>query len=319
MVGGEILPQTSNPQKEEEQKIKNMDEEEEQKIKNMDLRCPVPYEEIHREALTTLYPDLFEGLRFDFKGINQRFSLSPAVLTEPKEGSETIICTSYYESGANFLDSRLMIAARVMADGKLNASLKCDLTKDLALKANAQFSQAQCHGMVSFDYKGEHSRTHLQLGNGALVGANYIQGIDSRIRLPSITPCLSLGSQVFWGGQHRKPATGIGARFDNDKMIVGWNTASTGMFAFSYVQKVSGKVSVAFDNMYNYKSGEETMSVGCDCVFKQCRLRGKIDSNGRVSGFLEQQLNKGLNFVFSAVVDAKRKDSRFGFGLSVGR
>ncbi|MCL7046237.1 hypothetical protein MKW94_027689 [Papaver nudicaule] len=298
---GEKLPQTTDPPKEFQK--------EEEKIKNTDLPCPVPYEEIHREVLTTLYPDLFEDLRFDFKGINQSFSLSPAMLTDPKEASETIICTSYYESVANFLDSHLMLATRVMADGKLNASLKCNLTKEL-------------RSIVSFDYKDEHSRTHLQLGNG---------GIDSRIWLPlgddallgasyikSITPGLSLGSQVFLGGQHRKPALSLGARFDNDKMVVSWNTTSTGMVAFSYVQKVSGKVSLAFDNMYNYKSGEETMSVGCDCVFTKCRLRGKIDSNGCVAGFLEQQLdNKGLNFVFSAVIDTKRKDSRFGFGLSV--
>ncbi|MCL7039021.1 hypothetical protein MKW94_028314 [Papaver nudicaule] len=253
--GGEILPQTTNPPKENQKK-------EDEKIKIQTFL-----------ALFPLYPDLF-------KGINQRFSLSPAVLTDPKEASETIICTSYYESGANFLDSRLMLAARVMADGKLN------------------FSQAQCHGMVSFDYKDEHSRTHLQLGNGALSGAPYIQddALLGASYIKSITPGLSLDSQVFWGGQHRKPAVGVGGRFNNDKMV-----------------------SVAFDKMYNYMSGEDTMSVGCEIVFKQCRLRGKMDSNGRVAGFLEQQLSKGRNFVFSAEVDTKRKDSRFGFGLSLGK
>lgn len=34
----------------------------------------------------------------------------------------------------------------------------------------------------------------------------------------------------------------------------------------------------------------------------QCRLRGKIDSNGCVAAFLEERLNMGLNFILSAEV-----------------
>ncbi|CAH2041094.1 unnamed protein product [Thlaspi arvense] len=33
-----------------------------------------------------------------------------------------------------------------------------------------------------------------------------------------------------------------------------------------------------------------------------CRLRGKIDSNGCTAAFLEERLNMGLNFILSAEV-----------------
>ncbi|KAL6527394.1 hypothetical protein OROGR_016484 [Orobanche gracilis] len=36
----------------------------------------------------------------------------------------------------------------------------------------------------------------------------------------------------------------------------------------------------------------------------ECRLRGKIDSNGVVTAFLEERLNMGLNFILSAKVGA---------------
>lgn len=36
--------------------------------------------------------------------------------------------------------------------------------------------------------------------------------------------------------------------------------------------------------------------------FLQCRLRGKVDSNGCVAAFLEERLNMGLNFILSAEV-----------------
>nr|DAD19977.1 TPA_asm: hypothetical protein HUJ06_021440 [Nelumbo nucifera] len=62
-------------------------------------------------------------------------------------------------------------------DGKLNARMKCDLTDNLSLKANAQLTNEphMSHGMVNFVYKGKDFRTQFQLGNGALFGASYIQ------------------------------------------------------------------------------------------------------------------------------------------------
>ncbi|MBA0788350.1 hypothetical protein Gotri_000131 [Gossypium trilobum] len=78
--------------------------------------------------------------------------------------------------------------------------------------------------------------------------------------------------------------------------------ASTGMVALSYVQKVSEKVSLASDFMYNYMSKDVTASVGYDYILRQCRLRGKIDSNGCTTAFLEERLNMGLNFILSAEV-----------------
>ncbi|CAI0415365.1 unnamed protein product [Linum tenue] len=206
---------------------------------------------------------------------------------------------------------QLMLIGRVLTDGRLTARVKCDLTDDLSLKANAQLSNEpnMSHGMVNFDYKGKDYRTQLQLGDGSLFGASYIQ---------SITPHLSMGGEVFWAGQHLKSGVGYAARYENDKMVATGQVASTGMVAMSYVQKVSEKVSLATDFMYNYLSRDVTASVGYDYILRQARLRGKLDSNGCASAFLEERLNMGLNFVLSAEIDHKKSDYKFGFGLTVG-
>ncbi|VVA24085.1 PREDICTED: mitochondrial [Prunus dulcis] len=290
---------------------------EDEKVDYFNLPCPIPYEEIHREALMSLKPELFEGMRFDFtKGLNQRFSLSHSVFMGPMEvpsqSPETIkIPTAHYEFGANFIDPKLMLFGRIMTDGRLNARVKCDLSENLTLKANSQLTNEphMSHGMVNFDYKGKDYRSQFQLGNGALFGANYIQ---------SVTPHLSLGGEVFWAGQHRKSGIGYAARYNTDKMVATGQVASTGMVALSYVQKVSEKVSLASDFMYNYMSRDVTASFGYDYILRQCRLRGKIDSNGTVAAFLEERLNMGLNFVLSAEIDHRKKDYKFGFGLTVG-
>ncbi|KAB5526541.1 hypothetical protein DKX38_020388 [Salix brachista] len=325
----------------------------------LNLPCPIPYEELHREALSSclaivilammswlvlskveqilsflflfwifflkeevfdpvsLKPEYFEGMRFDFtKGLNQKFSLSHSVMMGPMEipsqSSEAIkIPTAHYEFGANFIDQKTMLIGRVLTDGRVNARVKCDLTDDLALKANAQLTNEphMSHVMLNFDYKGKDYRSQLQLGNGALFGASYIQ---------SVTPHMSLGAEVFWAGQHRKSGVGYAGRYETDKMVAAGQVASTGLMALSYVQKVSEKVSLATDFMYNYLSKDVTASVGYDYALRQARLRGKIDSNGCTSAFLEERLNMGLNFVLSAELDHKKKDYKFGFGLTVG-
>ncbi|CAL9099319.1 unnamed protein product [Musa textilis] len=288
-----------------------------EKVDWLNLPCPVPFEEIQREALMSLKPELFEGLRFDFtKGINQTFALSHSVfmgsMEVPSQSSDIIkVPTAHYEFGANFLDPKLMLIGRILTDGRLNARVKCDLTDNLTLKINAQLTNEPhfSQGMFNFDYKGRDFRSQFQIGNNAFYGANYIQ---------SVSPHLSLGSEVFWLGHQRKSGIGFAARYNTDKMVTTGQVASTGIVALSYVQKVSEKVSLASEFMYNHMTRDVTSSFGYDYILRQCRLRGKLDSNGVVAAFLEERLNMGVNLLLSAEIDHWKKDYKFGFGMTVG-
>ncbi|KMZ58667.1 Mitochondrial import receptor subunit TOM40 [Zostera marina] len=287
------------------------------RVDYLNLPCPVPFEEIQREALMSLKPDLFEGMRFDFtKGLNQNFALCHSVFmgsTEhPSQSGDIVkVPSSNYEFGANFLDPKLMLVGRLGTDGRLNGRVKCDLTENLILKINASLTNEPHYsqGMFNFDYKGKDFRSQFQIGNNAFYGANYIQ---------SVSPHLSLGTEIFWLGHQRKSGIGFAARFNTDKWVGTAQVANTGIVALSYVQKVSEKVSLASDFMYNHMSGDVTSSFGYDYILRQCRLRGKIDSNGTVAAFLEERLNMGVNFILSAEIDHRKKDYKFGFGMTVG-
>jgi mitochondrial import receptor subunit TOM40 len=163
--------------------------------------------------------------------------------------------------------------------------------------------------MFSFDYKGKDFRSQFQLGNNAFYGGNYIQ---------SVTKNLSLGTEAFWLGQQRKSGVGFVARYDTKKMVATGQIATTGLVSLSYVQKVSEKVSLASDFMYNHMAKDVTASFGYDYMLRQCRLRGKIDTNGVVSALLEERLTPGVNFVLSAELDHWKKDYKFGFGMVLG-
>ncbi|XP_010508334.1 PREDICTED: mitochondrial import receptor subunit TOM40-1 [Camelina sativa] len=306
----DLLPPLTAAQVDDKTKV-------DEKVDYSNLPSPVPYEELHREAFMSLKADNFEGLRFDFtKALNQKFSLSHSVMMGPTEvpsqSAETIkIPTAHYEFGANYFEPKLMLIGRVMTDGRLNARLKADLTDKLIVKANAQITNEPhlSHAMFNFDYMGSDYRAQLQLGNSALIGATYIQSVTNR---------LSLGGEVFWAGVPRKSGIGYAARYESDKMVATAQVASTGAVVMNYVQKISEKVSLATDFMFNYFSRDVTASVGYDYILRQSRVRGKIDSNGVASALVEERLSMGLNFLLSAELDHKKKDYKFGFGLTVG-
>ncbi|XP_076957249.1 mitochondrial import receptor subunit TOM40-1-like [Bidens hawaiensis] len=285
----------------------------------MKLPCPVPYEEIHREAIMSLKAEHFEGMRFDFiKGLNQRFSVSHSILMGPTEipfqSAETIkVPTAHYDFGANFIDPRVIDTFwKVMTNGRVNGGVRCDLSENLTMRANAQLTSepGMSHGLFNFDYKGSDYRSQLKFGNGALLGASYFQ---------SMTPHLSLGGEVSYDGEHRKSGVGYAARYNMDKMVAVGQVANTGNVALSYVQKVSKRyLSLASDLIYSHTLKDITASFGYDYRLHQCRLRGKIDSNGCIYAFLEEKLNVGLKFILSAELDHKKKDYKFGFGLTAG-
>jgi mitochondrial import receptor subunit TOM40 len=97
-----------------------------------------------------------------------------------------------------------------------------------------------------------------------------------------VTPALSVGGEAFWLGAQRKSGVGVAARLADDACVATAQLASTGLVSLTYVHKVSDKVSLASDFMYNWNSREATASVGYDYILRQCRLRARVDSHGSV-------------------------------------
>jgi mitochondrial import receptor subunit TOM40 len=94
--------------------------------------------------------------------------------------------------------------------------------------------------------------------------------------------------------------------------------ATTGIVALSYHQKVSEKAGVAADFLFNPNAGESIASVGYDYMFRNSRLRGTVDSHGKVAAFLEETLVPGIKLLLSGELDHFRQDHKFGFGMTVG-
>ena len=78
------------------------------------------------------------------------------------------------------------------------------------------------------------------------------------------------------------------------------------------------QLSLATDFLWNWHGREATASFGYDYMVRQCRLRGKVDTDGKVGALLEERINVGVNFVLSAEIDHPKKDYKFGFGMTLG-
>ncbi|KAJ0582975.1 putative eukaryotic porin/Tom40 [Helianthus annuus] len=71
------------------------------------------------------------------------------------------ILTAHYAFGANFMLPKLMLFGRVLTDGRVNSGLKCDLSDNLSMNADAQLT-SELHisnGKFNIDYKGTDYRT----------------------------------------------------------------------------------------------------------------------------------------------------------------
>ena len=224
----------------------------------------------------------------------------------PSQGAQTIkIPASSYEFGAILVDGPTMMIGKIFTDGRLTGRIKYDVSPDLSLKLQTQLTKEEGYSqaMLDIDSKGSDWQGQVKLGNGGFYGANYIQ---------SVTPTLSLGGEAFWLGAQRKSGVGFAGRHATDAHVASAQVASTGLVSLTYVQKVGEKCALASDFMYNWHSREATASCGYDYMLRNCRLRGRVDSNGSVAAFLEERLNVGVNFVLSAEIDHAKKDYKFG-------
>lgn len=266
----------------------------------------------------SLKPDLFEGLRFDLtKPLNNNFALSHSIFmgnvdVPTANGQVVKMPLGTYEFGANLVtnDGNLMLG-RVTSDGRLTGRVKYDLTNMASLKSQFQMSneQGMSQGMFDLDLKGADWNGQLKLGTSQFYGANYFQ---------SVTPNLSMGGEIFYLAEQRRSGIGLAARYATDSSISTAQVANTGLISLSYLQKVNEKVSLVSDFMYNSNAREASASFGYDYVLRQCRLRGRLDTDGKIAAFLEERVNVGVTFILSAEVDYPKKDYKFGFGMTVG-
>jgi len=250
--------------------------------------------------MVSLKPDVFEGLRFDMtKPLNNNFALSHSIFMGNTEvptanGQIVKVPIGTYEFGANLVTNQGNLAlGRITNDGRLTGRIKYDLSEMASLKTQFQMAseEGMSQGMFDLDLKGSDWNAQVKAGTSQFYGANYFQ---------SVTPKLSMGGEIFYLAEQGRSGVGFAARYDAGDSISTAQVANTGLVSLSYLQKVNEKVALASDFMYNVNAREASASFGYDYVLRQCRLRGRVDTDGKIAALLEERYGMDRSLVDSS-------------------
>lgn len=276
-----------------------------------DLPNPGRLEELKREAQNTLTPDVFEGARFEFnKTFSQKFALLHNVFlgAAGQPGS--------YEFGANFGDEAVMLASRIDMQGRLNGRVNAQVSDSTLLRLQAQVGPDNSNNSfkADVDYKGSDFTMSGYYMGGGLMGLHYMQ---------SLTDSLALGAEGFYHTKNTNVRGGAGAA----RLVWGGKgenvaTAKVGTFGhgaveLAYSRKVSDKVGLATELQY-FHNQLCTFGLGYEFRLRQATFKGLIQSDTTCSAALEERISNGVSLLLSAQLNHKKKDYKFGVGLSIG-
>jgi mitochondrial import receptor subunit TOM40 len=280
-----------------------------------DRPAPPPLEELKKEAMGILSPDVFDGARFEFnKTLTQKFALNHNIFM----GSSQL--PSSYEFGANFGDERVLLASRTDMAGRLNGRVLAQLTDSMRFRAHAQMqpdSALPTHATFNVDYKGQDFASGLKYASGIMVGVEHMQ---------SVTPNLALGGEYCQLDDSRggKKIGSVAARCvwgpkeEHVATFKGGVLATLGSAEFSYQRKVSDKVGLATE--LNYIHNQMcSFGLGYEFRLRQATFKGLISSDTTCSAVLEERISAGVNLLLSGQLNHKKKDYKFGFGLAIGQ
>ena len=273
------------------------------------LPNPGRLEELKKEAQGVLSPDVFDGARFEFnKTLGAKFALLHNVtLAAGQPGA--------YEFGAHFGDERMLLASRVDMGGRLNGRLNAQVTDATLLRLQAQVGESGNNSFkADVDYKGDSFCAGGYFMGGGLLGASYLQ---------SVSEGLALGAEGFYHTLNRKVRGGAGAaRYVWGAKGENVATAKVGTFGngaveLAYQRKVSEKVALATEMQY-YHNQFCQFGLGYEFKLRSAVFKGLIASDTTCSAVLEEHIQPGINLVLSGSLNHKKKDYKFGCGLTIG-
>ena len=80
---------------------------------------------------------------------------------------------------------------------------------------------------------------------------------------------------------------------------------------------MSEKVGLATELQYHHNQ-QCTFGLGYEFKLRQVTFKGLVQSDTTCSATLEERIQPGVSMLFSGMLNHKKKDYKFGFGLIVG-
>lgn len=268
---------------------------------------PGGFDEVNQEAAAILRPNFIDGLSFNFNApVSESFMLGSAVELNAKDRSSAFAMT------ANYFTNRVVMLSRMTPNnGRLNGRVFISHTPLLTTKVVADVSSEPDSSRIScdVDYRTSRSSSQMKFATGRIIAFNHLQ---------SLLPHFAVGMEALVQTQSGFGAITFALKHHNPSRVVSLSAASFGPLVASYVRKVSQKVSLATELLWDTRTNESHLTLGYKFDLSSATVIGHVDSLGRVAATLEERVNPALSLTLSSELDHVKEKHSFGFGINIG-
>jgi mitochondrial import receptor subunit TOM40 len=239
-------------------------------------------------------------------------------------GTQLRECGYIYQFGPAFQseDQRTMLVARAGLDGSVNgrAIQKVGSCVELKASSNSHLKDPQRNMHEgSFEFTGADSTWTGKLAwQGAwLFGGAMTQRIMPSVQLGGdltlvkVNGMTSIGQVgARWTPTNRDIFTTAFSRTPDPKSPTGANIHECRLH---YVRKLTDRLSLGTEFKYSHPDKESGLQLAYEYTFRQARVQGLLDSDGKVSCCVSDF----TGFGFSGMIDYARGDYKFGVVMHV--
>jgi len=281
------------------------------------IRNPGKYEDLNHESRAiTDTQEAFDGLVCDItRTFGERFQIAHRLSLGSSAEPPSYNFNAHWAGGIDPTNRRppqMLLMTRITSEGQLIGRAHRYLTPNLQMKLTGQTtSEPHNNGAnIELDYEGADWSGQFKWVSPGTYGLTYHQ---------AVTRHLSLGCDMFYRYQQGITLGSYGARYNTDNWVASamYNPST---WHASYTQKVSDKVGLATEwVMQQGREGQfESMWIlGLETRFRMSTFRAHIDSAAKIFAHLEEAVNPQMKVMFSAELDHKKKQYKFGMGLSL--
>ncbi|KAJ8035318.1 Mitochondrial import receptor subunit TOM40-like [Holothuria leucospilota] len=283
------------------------------------LPNPGTFEDLFKKV-KELMPNPVEGCKLIInKGLSNHFQVSHSL-------SMSSFGASSYHFGATYVGSKQIspteafpvLLGDIDTTGSLNAQIVHQLADRIRGKFVVQTQQTQwAVYQAETEYRGPSYTGVVTVANmnpleeTGIVVAHYLQSITKR---------LSLGAELLYHYGQGNQATIISgaAKYATENWFAAGTLGPTSCHLAYYHKGKEIEFGVEFES--NFRAQETAVTLGYQIDLPQGVIfKGMVDSNWTVCATLEKRLQP-IPFIFtlSALLNQKKDQSRFGFGLMLG-
>eukprot|EP00928_Gymnodinium_smaydae_P054710 TRINITY_DN38440_c0_g1_i1.p1 TRINITY_DN38440_c0_g1~~TRINITY_DN38440_c0_g1_i1.p1 ORF type:complete len:369 (-),score=71.30 TRINITY_DN38440_c0_g1_i1:118-1164(-) len=279
----------------------------------------VQFEMFNREWQNMSQQDNFDGFRLE--AANQ--------VTKQLQAAHTLFLGTQmreqgyiYQFGPAFQsdDGRTVMVARCGLDGAVNGRViqKVGSSWEVKASSNSHLKDAQRNmheGSIEYTGKDWTAQGKLAWQGAFLLGGAFSQRITPSLQLGGdLTVVTVNGVTIGQVGARWSPGrdvfTAMLTRTPDPKSPLG-GSAHEGRL--SYIRRVTDRLALGTEYKYSHPDGDSGLSLAYEYSFRQARVQGNLDTDGKVSCCVSDF----TGFGFSGVIDYARGDYKFGVVMHV--